>query len=166
MKKRAAVITIMLLGLTLGGCADANIYDMPPDQVYTKLIALEQGTPSAIDVAGVRRDIYGTPGKSVTWVTDYAHAYYECTAYLTPEGPARTSVNVGCSDENAPAKFAIGKAIVGQIAGKANTQLPVGRSFNGARNRHIELIDSTLDERPFDKIRGKSQVMGWPDPPA
>ena len=41
-----------------------------------------------IEVEGVREGIYGTPGKSVTWVTDYAHSYYECTAYLTPEGTA------------------------------------------------------------------------------
>jgi hypothetical protein len=139
---------------------------MPPDQAYAKLIVLENGTPSVIDVGGIRKTIYGTPNKSVTWVTDYAHAYYECTAYLTPEGSTRTSVNVGCSDENAPAKFAIGKAMARHIAGEASARLPVGRSFNGPRNRHIELIDSTLDDRPFDKIRAKSQVMGWPDPPA
>lgn len=166
MKARTAVMTIILPGLLLGGCADANVYDMSSDEVYAQLIKLEHGTPSVIKVEGVREDIYGTPGKSVTWVTDYAHAYYECTAYLTPEGPARTSINVGCSDENAPAKFALRKAIVNHIAGEAGAQLPAGGAFTRERNRYIELVDSTLDGRPYDKIRGKSQVMGWPDPPS
>jgi hypothetical protein len=163
---RTAGMAIALLGLLLGGCGDANVYDMSPDQAYAKLIELKHGTPSVIEVEGVREDIYGTPGKSVTWVTDYAHSYYECTAYLAPEGPARTSVNVGCSDKNAPAKFAMAEAIVNEMAGEAKAQLPVANSLNGVRNRYIELVDSTLDGRSFDDARARSQVMGWPDPPA
>lgn len=162
---RTAVISITLFGLLLGGCADANVYDMSPDQAYAQLIKLEHGTPSVIEVEGVREDIYGTPGKSVTWVTDYAHSYYECTAYLTPEGPERTSVNVGCSDENAPAKFAIVKGMANQIGGDAAAQLPSTGSLKRVRNRYIELVDSTLDGRSFDDVRARSQVMSWPDPP-
>ncbi|MGH6616552.1 hypothetical protein [Sphingomonas sp.] len=165
MDVRTAVIAITLLGPLLAGCADANVYDMSPDQVYAKLIELRHGTPSVIKVEGVREGIYGTPGKSVTWVTDYAHSYHECTAYLTPKGSARTSVNVGCSDKNAPAKFGIAKVMVDQIAGEAKAQLSVAGSFKGVRNRYIELVDSTLDGRSFDDVRARSQVMGWPDPP-
>ncbi len=99
MEVRAAVIIVIVLGSLLGGCGQANVYDISRGEAYAKLIQLKGGTPSVIDVEGVRKDIYGTPGGSVTWVTDYAHSYYECTAYLTPEGPARTSVNVGCSDK-------------------------------------------------------------------
>jgi hypothetical protein len=159
-------LAIALLAPLLGGCGDANVYDMSPDEAYAKLIELKHGTPAVIEVEGVREDIYGTPGKSVTWVTDYAHSYYECTAYLTPNGPAQTSVNVGCSDENAPAKFAMKDAIVNEVAGDAAAQLPVGDSLDGVRNRYIELVDSALDGRPFDQARGRAQVMGWPDPPA
>lgn len=162
---RTSIISITLLGSLLGGCTDANVYDVSADQAYSKLIALEHGTPSVIEVEGVREDIYGTPGKSVTWVTDYAHSYYECTAYLTPEGPERTSINVGCSDENAPAKFAIAKGIVDQTAGEAKAKLPITDSLRGVRNRYIELVDSTLHGRAFDNARARSQVMGWPDPP-
>ena len=155
---------IALLGPLLAGCGNANVYDLPPDQVYARLIRLKQGTPSVIEVKGVRRAVHGTPGQSVTWVTDYAHSYHECTAYLTQEGPERTSVNVGCSDRNAPAKLAVAKAIM--AAGAAKAGLPAAGSLDGVRNRYIELVDSTLDGRPFDKGRAGSQVMGWPDPPA
>jgi hypothetical protein len=155
---------IFSLGPLLAGCGNANVYDLSPDQAYARLILLKQGTPSVIEVKGVREGIYGTPGKSVTWVTDYAHSYYECTAYLTPEGSTRTSVNVGCSDRNAPAKLRLAKAIT--AAGAAKAGLPVASSLAGVRNRYIELVDSTLDGRPFDKGRAQSQVMGWPDPPA
>ena len=166
MERQRARITIAFLGLLLGGCGHANVYDMSADQAYAKLIELKHGTPSVIEVEGDREDIYGTPGQSVTWVTDGAHSYYECTAYLTSEGPARTSVNVGCSDKNAPAKFAIAKAMVGQVAGEAQAEMPVEPSLNHVRNRYIELVDSTLDGRSFDNTRARSQVMGWPDPPA
>ena len=158
------ICVIALLGSLLAGCGNANVYDLPPDQVYARLIELRQGTPSVVEVKGVRKAVHGTPGQSVTWVTDYAHSYYECTAYLTPEGSTRTSVNVGCSDKNAPAKLAVAKAIA--EAGAAKTGVPVGGSLDGVRNRYIELVDSTLDGRPFDKGRAGSQVMGWPDPPA
>ncbi len=163
---RTAVITTALLGSLLAGCAPGNVYDMSPDQAYAKLIELKHGTPSVIHVAGVREGIYGTPGKSVTWITDFAHSYYECTAYLTPEGASRTSVNVGCSDKNAPAKFAIKKAVVNEVAGEAGIQLPAANSFKRQRYRYIELVDSTLDGRSFDDVRARSQVMGWPDPPS
>lgn len=156
---------IAMLGLLLGGCAKANVYDMSPDEAYAKLIELKHGTPSVIDVEGVREGIYGTPGKSVTWVTDYAHSYYECTAYLTPDGAARTSVNVGCSDKNAPAKFAMADAVVNEVAGDAGAALPA-QSLDRVRHRYIELVDSTLDGRAFDEGRAGAKVMGWPDPPA
>jgi hypothetical protein len=159
-------MSIALLASLLGGCGAANVYDMSADEAYAKLIELKHGTPSVVDVEGVREDIHGTPGQSVTWVTDYAHSYYECTAYLTPTGPARTSVNVGCSDKNAPAKFAMADAMVNEITGEANAGLPASDSLSGVRNRYIELVDSTLSGRSFDHARAGSQVMGWPDPPA
>ena len=155
---------IASLGALLAGCGNANVYDLPPDQVYARLILLEHGPPSVTNVGGVRKAVHGTQGRSVTWVTDSAHSYYECTAYLTREGSARTSVNVGCSDKNAPAKLRLAKAIT--AAGAAKAGLPVAGSLAGVRNRYIELVDSTLDGRPFDNGRAGSQVMGWPDPPA
>ncbi|HEY0012587.1 MAG TPA: hypothetical protein VGB79_06995 [Allosphingosinicella sp.] len=158
-------MTITLLACLLGGCGPANVYDIPPAEAYAKLIQLEHGTSAVIEVEGVREAIHGTPGQSVTWVTDSAHSYYECTAYLTPEGPERTSINVGCSDANAPAKFAIAGAVVGQIAGDAPVRLPGSGSLAGVRNRYIELVDSALDGRSFDPVRARSQVMGWPGPP-
>lgn len=160
---RCSAMSITALALLLGGCGEANFYDISPKQAYAKLIELKHGTPAVIEVEGVREGIYGTPGKSVTWVTDYAHSYYECTAYLTSEGPERTSVNIGCSDERASAKFALKRAVVDQVAGEAN--LPIGSGLKGVRYRYIELVDSTLDGRPFDHARARSQVMGWPDPP-
>ena len=51
-----------------------------------------------------------------------------------------TSVNVGCSDENAPAKFAIAEAVVNQTAGETNARMPVANSLRGVRNRYIELV--------------------------
>jgi hypothetical protein len=159
-------MTIALFASLLGGCGQANLYDIPPDQAYAKLIALEHGTPAVIEVEGVREAVYGTPGQSVTWVTDSAHSYYECTAYLTSDEPQRTRVNVGCSDENAPAMLALAKAMTDPVVDEAKKRLPVAKPFNGIRNRYIELVDSTLDGRPFDDARAKSQVMGWPDPPA
>ena len=164
MAGRAATLTIIGLASLLGGCGAANIYDLSPDQAYAKLILLEHGTPSVVEVEGVREAIHGTPGQSVTWVTDYAHSYYECTATLTPDGSARTSVNVGCSDDNAPAKLAVTKAIGRAVADEEG--LPVADNLKRVRNRYIELVDSTLDGRPFDHSRARSQVMGWPDPPA
>jgi hypothetical protein len=158
-------MTITSLACLLGGCGSANVYDISPDEAYAKLIQLERGTPAVIEVEGVREGIQGTPGQSVTWITDYAHSYYECTAYLTPEGPGRTSINVGCSDANAPAKFAIAGALTGRIAGDAPMRPPGSGSLAGVRNRYIELVDSTLDDRPFDPVRARSQVMGWPGPP-
>jgi hypothetical protein len=163
MGRGRAGISIMLLGSLLGGCSGANVYDMSPDQAYAKLILLEHGTPAVIEVEGDREAIYGTPGKSVTWVTDTAHSYYECTAYLTPEGSARTSVNVGCSDKNASAMLQATKAIG---AAAAESGMPVFGGLDGVRHRYIELVDSTLDGRPFDQVRAKAKVMGWPDPPA
>jgi hypothetical protein len=155
---------IGLLGPLLAGCGNANVYDLSPAQAYARLILLKEGTPAVVEVKGVRKSISGTPGQSVTWVTDYSHSYYECTAYLTPEGSTQTSVNVGCSDRNAPAKLAVAKAIT--AAGAAKAGLPSAGSLDGVRNRYIELVDSALDGRPFDNGRAGSQVMGWPDPPA
>lgn len=166
MRYLGSLAVIALAGSLLGGCSAANVYDLPAEQVYAKLIALEEGTPSVIAVDGVKERVFGTPGKSVTWVTDYAHAYYECTAFLTREGPARTSVNVGCDADNAPAKFAIAREIRDEIVGSAAAALPDVERFKGVRNRYIELVDSTLDGRPFDKGRARSQVIGWPDAPA
>lgn len=164
MQVRTTPITIALLGSLLGGCGRANVYDMPPGQVYAKLIEVRPGKPSATKAGGTRRDVYGTPDKSVTWVYDGAHAYYECTAYLTAEGSARTSVNVGCDDKHAPAKFAIRKALISHIAGEVGP-LPFADSFNEERYEYIELVDSTLDGRPYEEVRARSQVMGWPSPP-
>ena len=166
MAKHLALLGIVLAATTLAGCGQANVYDLSPDDAYAKLIVLKHGTPSVIEVSGVREGISGTPGKSVTWITDYAHSYYECTAYLTPEGSAQTSVNVGCSDKNAPARFAMASALGRQMAGPAAANLPVGNGLGHVRNRYIELVDSALDGRSYDKARGNSQVMGWPDPPA
>jgi hypothetical protein len=148
----------------LAGCGSANVYDMTPDQAYAKLIPLEKGTPAVIVTSGVRESFHGTPGQSVTWATDGAHSYYECTAWLTPEGLGQTSVNVGCSDANAPAKFALAKALKSELVGSTFAP-PNGDQHRRARNRYIELVDSTLSGRPFDHTRAKSQVMGWPDPP-
>lgn len=163
MTGRAGTLTIIGLASLLGGCGPANIYELSPEQVYAKLIVLEHGTPAVIEVDGVRESIHGTPSQSVTWVTDYAHSYYECTATLTPEGSSRTSVNVGCSDEMAPVKLAVANAI-GRAA--AAEGMPVANNLKRVRNRYIELVDSTLDGRPFDDSRARSQAMGWPDPPS
>ena len=162
MARRAATLAIIGLASLLGGCGAPNVYELSPEQVYAKLIVLEHGTPSVIEVDGVREAIHGTPGQSVTWVTDYAHSYYECTATLKPEGSSRTSVNVGCSDDNAPAKLAVANAI-GRAA--AAEGMPVADNLKRVRNRYIELVDSTLDGRPFSDSRARSQVMGWPDSP-
>jgi hypothetical protein len=43
---RIAGMTITLLASLLGGCGNANVYDMSPEQAYAKLIALMHGTPS------------------------------------------------------------------------------------------------------------------------
>ena len=165
LKNRRPMIAIALAGSFIGGCSDANVYDLSADQVYAKLIALEEGTPSVVKVDGVKERVFGTPGKSVTWVTDYAHSYYECTAFLTAESPARTSVNVGCDADNAPAKFQIARQIRDDIVASEGVNLPDIEPFKGVRNRYIELVDSTLDGRPFDTARARSQVMGWPDAP-
>jgi hypothetical protein len=159
-------VPLTLAGLLVAGCGSANVYDMTPDQAYAKLIEQKTGTPPVIKLEGVTASVRGTPGQSVTWVTDTAHSYYECTAYLTPAGRAQTSINVGCTDENAPAKFAMVAAIVDEVAGDAVAQVPIAKSLAHVRHRYIELVDSTLDGRAFDHARGRSQVMGWPDPPS
>jgi hypothetical protein len=153
-------MSVALCASVLAGCGAPNIYDMTPDEAYKKLYALKKGT-AFDDDSSDRRDILGTPGKSVTWTTDTGHAYFRCTAYLTAEGATQTSANIGCDRKNAPAKYRIFDAVKDEIAPDVPDMHGLGR----ARHRYIELVDSTLEGREFDQERSKWGVWGWPAPP-
>ena len=139
-------LAVLAGGIYLHGPrAEANVYAMSADAVYAKLKKANvepsgSGAFGRLDVS-----VSGNPGKSVKFSASGSHAAYYCSAILTPIDPAKTRVDATCD------------------GGAASDGAAAAIAMNLRRNGFIELLDSTLKDRAYDKDRAMgSTAARWP----
>lgn len=134
---------VIALGLLTAACGQGNLYPMPADQAYAKLVEAKikpsGKTPPFYKLPiAVRGDGAGT----VRWVAAEAGVTM-CEATITAEGADKSRVAAYC--------------------GAGGEGAAAGITQNMNRNALIEHIDATLRGRPFDpQLAMGSTAAGWP----
>jgi hypothetical protein len=144
-----AVGTVATLGYVVGTRQPADVYAMPMNEVYAKLVKVDFGPPEgAEDVLHTKKTARGNGSNRVTWTQIGDMAAFECKMDLAPlpDDAAKTHVTVTCG------------------GGGAGDGAAAGMVHNMMRNAYIERVDATLTGRPFDKqLAVGSTASGWPD---
>lgn len=125
----------------------ADVYAMPVDLAYAKLVDVDFGPLSEGEVAlDTVKTASGNGRDKVTWVHKGDMAYYKCNLALAPlpDDTAQTHVTVTCD------------------GGGAGNGAAAGMAHNLFRSRIIERVDATLTDRPFDKDRAGATASRWP----
>jgi hypothetical protein len=133
------------VALLVSGCDwKANVYALPPQQVYDKLLAASvswdgKGPFGKLDVSPE-----GEGNGTVRWTSSSGTRF--CEANIVPEGTDKSRINVFCDGPGEGAATGMMQAMY--------------------RSAIIEHIDATLRGRPYDarKAQGETATL-WPDDP-
>jgi hypothetical protein len=127
----------------------ADVYPVPVDAAYAKLMAVDFGPMSEGEVAlDTQKTASGNGQNEVVWVHHGDMAHYECKMKLRawPSDAAKTHVSVSCDG---------GGAGNGAASGMAN---------NLFRNGIVKRVDATIRGIPFERGDvGNMGVAGFPD---
>ena len=126
----------------------ADDYVMPVQNAYAKLSSVKI-TPSSKDgmMFSLKTDVTGNGSDKVVWSAGGSMASFRCELGLAPveKKPDQTHVTVNCN------------------GGSASDGAAAGMVHNMMRNRVIEMVDATLNDRPFDAYRAKGETASrWP----
>ncbi len=136
------------LVVACGAIQPADVYPIPIEQAYDKLVDVDFGPLSEGEKAlDTEKTASGNGRDKVTWVHKGDMAYYKCKLGLKalPEDAARTHVTVTCE------------------GGGAGDGAAAGLARNFYRQRIIERVDATLTDRPFDASRAGATAYRWPE---
>lgn len=126
----------------------ADDYAMPVSAAYAKLSSV-RGDPSSPDGAafGLASQVSGNGENVVYWASAGSMSSFRCELGLTPaqKNPDQTHVTVTCR------------------GGSASDGAAAGIAHNMKRNRVIEMVDATLNGRPYDAYKAKGATASrWP----
>jgi hypothetical protein len=129
-----------------GGPAEANVYGLPLKDTYAKLRAHEvekSGKLHGSPFGNLDTVTSGDPGKSITWSVAGSNGGIYCKAHLIPTDAANTRIIPECH---------------GGGEGAA-----AGMMLNMRVKEFIEMVDSTMTDRPYDAGRAEgSTAARWP----
>ena len=132
-------VSLLAAGCGLGG----NVYPMAPQEAYEKLINAPiersgQGPFGTMEISAS-----GDGSSNIHWGNG---SFNICEANLAPEGADKTRITAYC--------------------GGGGEGAAAGMEQGLRRKALIELIDSTLRGRPFDRMLAYGTTAGsWPDDP-
>jgi hypothetical protein len=137
---------VAALALLTTACGQGNLYPMPVDQAYAKLLTAK------LPPSGKTGPFYKLPivvtgdgASTVRWKIAESDLVM-CEANVTAEGADKSRVNAYCGGGGEGAAAGISQAMT--------------------RSALIELIDATLRGRPYDQqLAMGSTASGWPKDP-
>lgn len=131
-----------------GGPAEANVYGLPLKDTYAKLRAHQPEKSTKVygsPFGNLETVTSGDPGKYVQWSAAGSHAAYNCKAHLIPVDAASTRIVPVCE------------------GGSASDGAAAGMVMKMRVNSFIEMLDSAMTDRPYDKERAVgSTAARWP----
>ena len=147
---RRRMMAAPLAALALASCltGEPNVYALPSDQVLDRLAQVQvepsgQGPFGRLDFSASR-----LPPDRVVWSASGAHAVRRCELTVTPVDEGSSRVDVTCG------------------GGGPSSGLATRMENNLTRKAVIELIDSTLEGRPYDpRLARGATAAGWPKGP-
>ena len=132
------------VGLLASSCGlGGNVYPMTPQQAYEKLVnaPIERSGKGPFGTMDISAS--GDGSSTIHWGNG---SYNICEANLAPEGTDKTRITAYCGGGGEGAAAGIEQGL--------------------RRKALIELIDSTLRDRPFDRMLAYGSTAGsWPDDP-
>ncbi len=144
MNKSRIVLMLACIAM-LAGCAEPDEYDISRKQAYDKLMTATIESSGNGPFFRLETTIDGNGGTEVVYDASGSMAHHACTMALSEVAPERTKVAVTCQ------------------GGGAGDGAAAGMVHNMMRNRVIELVDATLDGRPFDpELAEGSTAYRWP----
>ena len=136
-----------LVALAATGCVmgEPNVYDLPAAEAYERLAAA-QIDRSARGPFGTREvRISRMAPDRVSWSSSSSHDGRRCDATIVAISETSSRVDLAC----------------GSAAAGGGVSSPM--EVNQTRKALIELIDSTLEGRPYDhKLARGATAAGWP----
>jgi len=144
------VLVLFAAAMSLAGCealtGQANVYKLPVDRVYQKLMAAPVKPSGSGPFGTLEIQTTGTRNASVEWATNRGRVPL-CAASLKSLEAERTRIDLSCRFGDSAIEGMQAKMI---------------------RNRVIEFVDATLKDRPFDSESAKLAVVAasWPADPA
>jgi len=145
MKHVLLIAPLLAIGTTGCGMSEPNVYALPAAEVYTRLAAA-QIDRSARGPFGTREfTVSRMAPDRVSWSSSSSHDGRRCDATIVPVSDTSSRVDLACGSRAA--------------GGGVSSPMEV----NQTRKALIELIDSTLEGRPYDhRLARGSTAAGWP----
>ena len=119
-----------------------NVYPLSPDIVYQRLMAVREKPSVSQDHGPSTVTASGEPGRKVDWAFSSGS---DCTVFIAPEGAGKSRLDVSCG------------------GGSASDGAAASMVTGYRRNEVIELVDATLNGRPYDIHGAKGATAArWP----
>jgi hypothetical protein len=137
---------LAVLGYAWFGRGDANVYSMPPAEVYAKLASAKIQADGKTAFGRLDYSVSGNGESKLYWNgSGGTFASSHCEAEITPEGSSKSRIMAFCNG--------------GSLSDGAATGMVSGMQ----RKALIEHIDATLKGRPFDNRRAQGETASlWP----
>ena len=140
------ILVLFAAALVLAGCealtGQGNVYKLPVDRVYQKLMAAPAKPPGGGPFGKLEIQTSGKRNESVEWATNRGRVSL-CVASLKSLDAERTRIDLSCNMGNSAIEAMQAKLI---------------------RNLVIEFVDAALKDRPYDHEKAKLAVVAssWP----
>ena len=144
--KRAYLFTpLIALGVSSCGLTEPNVYPLAADDVLARIGAIRiESEPRG--PFGTQEISHGRPAiDRISWIGRSSHSGVRCDVTVAPVDETSSRVDIACNSRGA--------------GGGVSSPMEVSQT----RKALIELIDSTLEGRPYDRqlARGAT-AAGWP----
>lgn len=136
----------LVLGLAACSSEQPNVYALPQADAVARLAAVtvKPSGSAAFGEMALRASKKGTD--AIVWDASGNRNKYRCDLVVAPADKGGSRVGISC-DGSFPAAGA-----------------GAGLVKNALRNRAIELVDATLEDRPFDpQLAEGATARGWPE---
>jgi hypothetical protein len=124
----------------------ANVYDMPAEIAYQKLVAAKVEPSGTGPFGRLDTTVSGSGQSTVEFSASGSMAALHCVATIVPEDTGKTRVDASCD------------------GGGAGNGAANGLFLKQIRNGFIELLDATLKDRAYDPERAQGATAArWPE---
>jgi hypothetical protein len=138
-----SALALLCASAALAGCAPGDEYGMSRKDAYLKLARLEIEPSQQAPFIMLDQDVRGNGLNEVNFGATPDAPGFGCLARLTELAPDSTKVTLTCH-------------------GAAGDGASNGMAHNMLRNRLIELIDATLNDRAYNPSNAGSTASRWP----
>jgi hypothetical protein len=141
-------IVVLLLGTAACSAiySPPNVYPMSQAEVVDKLARLDVEPSGTGPFGRLEFNASRQGSDTVIWTATGSHARRRCEIHVAPVDAASSRVDISCG------------------GGSASAGAAAGLELGATRKSAIELIDATLEGRPYDfRLAQGSTAWSWPE---